>query len=150
MTWTSWQQLVSMQIVADGHHYITTTQAIQTLLSEHDALFTAIGNMVGGSLSDVKSLILHRTFHSIPSASFVAFASSDDSSRTLRAVGLERLSIRFPLNCAETIATGGRLAVMPCAASGRTSCFRMPSLDWAGRSRPAEHNSSQHCRVLKR
>ena len=48
----------------------------------------------------------------------MTFVTSADAPRVLRESGLERFSIRFPLNCPEATATAARLAVAGGGSGG--------------------------------
>ena len=62
-------------------------------------------------------MIWYISLHSIPSATFTAFGTAAESPMILHAVGLERGSVRFPLDCSAGHAISARKALLEECAS---------------------------------
>ena len=53
-----------MELVASGHHYQTDNEQTQKLLAEFDTLFNVVATLVGATLPQVKSFLVHDCLHS--------------------------------------------------------------------------------------
>lgn len=106
--------LVALQLAADGHHFDPSNRVTDKLMTDSPldfkSLSTALAGAVGGSESDHRACIVHKALHSMSSAAIIAWATTAQAEHDLCGIGMEALSIRFPLTSPMGHAADARLA----------------------------------------
>jgi len=108
--------LVCLQLSSDGHHFAPDNQVVDTLLTnsvvDWKGLSTALSMAGGGTLAEHQACILHKALHSLDSRVIVAWGSSAASASDLKALGVEAIAVRFPVDTPSGHAASARLSVI--------------------------------------